>query len=97
MDKYLLQRPSNHVYVWSEHLAKRKDMWSCDIHGNIIQPKAEQLVQDEPAFVQVDFESMTKYQIETYIMERYKINMDLRHSKMDMVAEANKIVESIEV
>lgn len=93
MDKYLLQRPSNHVYVWSEHLSKRDDMWPCDLQGNIIQPEAEKSVQDET--VHVDFESMTKRQIEAYVLEYYQIDMDLRHSRVDMIAEANKIVESM--
>lgn len=94
MDRYLLQRPGNHVYVWSENLANRNDMWPCDLQGNIIQPKTEQPVQDESAPVQVDFESMTKRQIEAYVLEHYQIDLDLRYSKTDLVAEANRIVES---
>tara|TARA_R110002020_G_scaffold192364_2_gene392531 strand:- start:829 stop:1167 length:339 start_codon:yes stop_codon:yes gene_type:complete len=46
-------------------------------------------IADEP--VAVDFGKMTKLEIEEYVRDTYAVELDRRHTKGDMIAQAMKL------
>ena len=54
-----------------------------------VVPTPEPEIADEP--VAVDFGKMTKLEIEEYVRDTYAVELDRRHTKGDMIAQAMKL------
>jgi len=50
------------------------------------EPEPEPEIADEP--VAMDFGKMTKLEIEEYVRDTYAVELDRRHTKGDMIAQA---------
>lgn len=54
-----------------------------------VEPVPEPEIADEP--VAVDFGKMTKLEIEEYVRDTYAVELDRRHTKGDMIAQAMQL------
>ena len=52
-----------------------------------VEPTPE--IAEEP--VAIDFGKMTKLEIEEYVRETYAVELDRRHTKVDMIAQVMKL------
>ena len=95
MSEYLRQTGSGVIFVATPALLKRPDMVPCPPPGQVEEDKPESSPEpvQEAAPVQIDFESMTKQEIESYCKQHFQVDMDRRKSKQDLIDEAHALVK----
>ena len=92
MSELLTQKKTDHIYVATNALKKRKDMVPYTPENEVVinnEIQAEQQKEQE-----IDLAGMTKYQLVEFALEKFDVSLDRRKRHDELVAEVQALIDN---